>query len=251
MTTTLLTNLTDHDDDTRFGAAIALATVEPTTEVATALVERLGTETQCNVREALTWACVQQREVTMPLVVAKLDDPAPAVRQQAAHVLSKIGGDGIAEHLDAVLADADPQVAVKAFRAAAATGDVRVVAPLLARLGDGDQEQRDALAVALARVGDPAVPGLIEALSHADAGIRLHAADALGHVGSPAANAATDALALALDDVDPDVRLAAISALGELDRALTATAIRTATSSVDARVAMVAQALAQRPAVED
>lgn len=214
-TMTLLNHLTADDVQARLAAAIELGIRhEPAT--AAAVVARLGVEQDFHVRENLTWAAVQLIDTALPDVLALLRDPNPLARRQAAHVLSKVGDPAVAEHLHEVIADADPQVAVKAYRAAANTGSPLVVGPLVARLSHGDPEQRDALTVALARLGESAVPALIAALSDPDADVRSHAADTLGHLGSPDADPAADALARLTSDADPRVALAAVSALGEL-----------------------------------
>ncbi len=124
-----------------------------------------------------------------------------------------------ADDFDAVaplVADADPDVAIKAYRAAANTGGERAVGVLVARLGDGDLLQRDSLTTALATVGEPAVPALVAALSSDDAVVREHAAETLGHLGGPEADAAAPALEALTSDAVPAVRLAAVAALGQL-----------------------------------
>ena len=214
-TSTLVTQLTADDASTRLAAAIELGIRhEPGT--APAIVARLGAEQDFHVRENLTWAAVQLIDTALPDVLALLRDPNPLARRQAAHVLSKVGDPAVAEHLHEVIADADPQVAVKAFRAAANTGNPLVVAPLIARLSHGDDEQRDALTLALARLGEVAVPALVDALADPDADVRAHAADTLGHLGSPDADPAADALTRLASDADAHVALAAVSALGQL-----------------------------------
>ena len=108
-------------------------------------------------------------------------------------------------------------MAVKAYRAAASTGQPVVVDPLVARLSHGDIEQRDALTTALARLGELAVPALVAALDDPDADVRVHAADTLGHLGSPDADPALGGWRSSTLDADPAVALAAVSALGQVD----------------------------------
>lgn len=214
-TRTLLDHLTHPDAQLRYHAATELGIRhEPAT--AAALVGRLGAERDFAVRERLTWATVQLIETALPDVLALLADENPYARRQAAHVLSKVGDPSFAPHLVDVIADEHPDVAIKAYRAAANTGNAEVVAPLVARLADGDQLQRDALTVALATLGELAVPALVDALADPDAEVRAHAADTLGHLGSPEADPAADALARLASDADAQVALAAVSALGQL-----------------------------------
>lgn len=245
-TATLIRALGDADRNVRQRAAVELGSVR-TQEAADALVSRLGTENDCFVKESLTWAAVQTGPLAVPGVLAQLTNAEPAVRSQAAHVLSKIGDPAHAEHLAAVVADPDPLVAVKAYRAAANTGHAGVIPALAGRLGDGDLEQRDALTSAFATLGEPAVGVLIVSLSDADASVRAHAADTLGHLGSPLADGAVDGLAACTSDPDAEVRFAAVSALGELDAEVAAAALVAASGSPDGRVSGVAARLLGRP----
>lgn len=217
-TTILLTHLTDPDASVRLAIATELGVRRDPTAAAD-VVARLGVEDDVQVRERLTWAAVQLADVALPDLLALLRDPNPLARRQAAHVLSKVGGASLAEHLVDVVADPDPEVAVKAYRAAASTGHPAVVDPLVARLSHGDLEQRDALTTALARLGELAVPALVAALDDPDADVRVHAADTLGHLGSPDADPALERLTELALEADPAVALSAVSALGQLDDA--------------------------------
>lgn len=246
-TKVLIAALDDPDRSLRHEAAIALGGVH-TDAAAQALVAHLGAESDCFVREALTWATVQAGARAVPGVLAQLRSPEAGVRMQAAHVLSKIGDPDHAAHLVPVVADADPQVAVKAYRAAANTGHPDVVPALAGRLGDGDLEQRDALTSAFATLGETGVGTLVAALADDSADVRAHAADTLGHLGSPLADAAAGALAGLLGDADADVRFAAVSALGELDPEAAATALGQAEASADPVVSRVARHLLGRSA---
>ena len=213
--TTFVDQLIDLDPRVRLAAATELG-IQRDPHTVAAVVARLGVEDDFEVRERLTWATVLLIDDALPHVLALLRDPNPLARRQAAHVLSKVGGAELSPHLTDVIADADPQVAVKAYRAAASTGSPDVVAPLVGRLSHGDLEQRDALTTALARLGEIAVPALVAALDDPDADVRAHAADTLGHLGSPDADPAAARLAALASDADPQVALAAVSALGEL-----------------------------------
>lgn len=247
MTNDLIQDLTNPSNNVRLHAALQIGSQPQASHpaVVEALVERLGHEDDFQVREMLTWAAVQVAGETGDALVAKLDDPQPSVRQQAAHVLSKIGDARLADtqHADAlaaVVADPESEVAVKAFRAAANTGRPSVVPMLVARLGDPDLELRDALTRALTTLGETAVPALVQSLSSDRAEVREHAADALGHIGSPAADGAVAALAALLADEDPELRLTAVAALGQLDPELAGDTLRSAAEGPDARVAQVA-----------
>lgn len=238
-TTHVMTLLTDPDRNVRQRAALALGGVRDAA-VAEALVARLGVEDDLNVRENLTWAVVQQGPDVVPSVLALLDSRNPLERRQAAHVLSKIGDTAFAPALAGVIADADPEVAVKAFRAAANTGSPEVVPGLVARLGDESLDVRDALTRALERLGELGVPALVQALADGDASVRAHAAEALGHIGSPAADVAVEPLQAVLGDADAEVRLAAVMSLGALD-VDDADLLASARESADPRVRSLAE----------
>ena len=95
--------------------------------------------------------------------------------------------------------------------------DPSVIPILVDRLGDTDQTARDAMTTALSQFGAPAVPTICTALTTAnDPSARAHAADVLCFIGAPGAHEAAPALADALHDDHPDVRLAATLALREL-----------------------------------
>ena len=70
-------------------------------------------------------------------------------------------------------------------------------------------------ALALAQIGPPAVPALIEALADEEPWVRAQAAHALGTIGSPARDA-VPALTQALKDPQANVRSKAAFALGEI-----------------------------------
>ncbi len=184
-------------------------------QVTSTLVSRVGVETDFHVRECITWALVQHGEAATPAVLSLLTSEDPHARQQAAHVLSKIGDPSHVPLLLAVVANENPDVAIKAYRAAASTGSPDVVQPLVARLGDGDGEQRDALSNALQQLGAPAVKALIPALQDEDPAVRMHAAEALAQIGEDAQPAAM-ALSAQASDQDDDVALAAVMALGAI-----------------------------------
>lgn len=231
----------------RFDAASLIGT-HRVTGAADILVARIGVETDKQVRERITWAAVQIIDATLAGVLAKLDSDDPDARAQAAHVLSKTGRPEFADRLVALVGDENTDVAIKGYRAAANTGETSVLPALANRLGDGDALQQDALTNAFVTFGDESVAELTAALSHEDAAVRAHAAEALGHVGSDA-DAAVDALANATGDADASVRLVATSALGQLgqvaDDALAAVA-----AGADATLAAVATSLQQRRATQ-
>jgi HEAT repeat protein len=90
------------------------------------------------------------------------------------------------------------------------------VPSLIATLASRDGVERRVARGQLVSLGKPAVPGLIQCLSHPHKQIRWEAAKALGHIADPIAAAA---LVNALEDKDGDVRWLAAVALVALRRA--------------------------------
>ena len=78
-----------------------------------------------------------------------------------------------------------------------------------------------------------ATEGLIAALKDSDAGVRAHAATALGSLGNAVA---VPALAAAVADESPEVRMRALAALGELEDTRGAAAATAALKDRDCEV---------------
>jgi HEAT repeat protein len=74
---------------------------------------------------------------------------------------------------------------------------------------------RETAVDAIARIGEPAVPVLVQSLSDPDPGVRAQAARALARMGVAAKPAVPD-LVKALHDSDEGVRIAAARALGQI-----------------------------------
>ncbi|MDO5735681.1 MAG: HEAT repeat domain-containing protein [Propionibacteriaceae bacterium] len=241
LVTQFATCITHPERDVRLRAAMDAGTLHDP-QVTDILVSRLGVEEDSRVREILTWALVQHGDAAVPAVLALLGSENPLERRQAAHVLSKIGDPSHVPYLLPVVADEDADVAIKAYRAAASTGSLEVVQPLVARLGDGDAGQRDALSNAMQQLGELGVDALMAALSDSDSAVRLHAAEAIAQVGEDAEPAA-GALAIRVDDEDPEVALAAVMALGAIGGDAAAAALSDVITSGRQPLAAVARRL--------
>lgn len=96
---------------------------------------------------------------------------------------------------------------------------------------------REAAAAALARIGPPAVPALVERLSADDPDLRQAAAGVLGEIAD---HRAVPPLTARLADRDPNVRTAAADALGKLGGADALAALRAAADSDDATLRLSA-----------
>ncbi len=248
-----------------------------------ALVEALNNEA------AAYWACIILRDIgpdaaaAGPALVAKLKDPRPEIRREAALALGTIGDkdsvDAIApllkdeharvaatyalamlgsippeaesvvranvksddamlaaismwalarvhpddmklkkavlEHLVKMLQDKDPFVRTAAARGLASLPPSPEIAlPIFKEaLANADATTAQYLLDALAGLGAPAVPNLIQALGYAP--LRPEVASILGRIGPPAAPAAP-ALAKLLSDPDPNVTSEAAHALAAI-----------------------------------
>lgn len=238
----LIRQLRDPDVNIRYRAAMELGTREDPT-VGPALARALGPEENARVREMLTWATVQHATDAMDELIGQLGDPDPAVREQTLHVLSKIGEPRIAPYVIPLIADTEPLVAIKAYRAAASTRSPEVIEPLVYRLGDGEAEQRDQLARNLVLLGEPAVPALIAATADPRPRVRLHALETLAGIGGPQADPAAAAIAALLDDPDTEIAIAAAMALGELSDPDSLAALERAAQGPDRELALIAHRL--------
>ncbi|MEN6544772.1 MAG: HEAT repeat domain-containing protein [Armatimonadia bacterium] len=168
-----------------------------------------------------------------PLLWALKNDPYPATREIAAQGLGYLGDATAAAPLAAALKDPDAYVRRRAA-AALITVPAAPVVPQIASAATTDKvpEVRRFAVEALGWVGSPAVvPALNQATLDRDASVRRDAAIQLGRIAAPAkeakqaplapevATSIVQSLSAMLDetaDPDPDVRWAAVVALGKL-----------------------------------
>lgn len=145
---------------------------------------------------------------------ARVRAPEEEIRYRAAGELDA-AGDEQRELLLALLGDPSWRVRSAAVARIVTTGAAAdVLPPLLGALsGGGNVGIRDAAAVALARVGAPAVLPLLSRLDGPDPDLRQAAAHVLGAIGDRRAVAP---LAARLADPDPNVRAAAAESLGKI-----------------------------------
>lgn len=119
-TTTLIQALGSPEGSDRREAALAMgAASDPS--VVPALLDRIRVEQNSCVREDLTWAIVQHAETAGPVLLEMVGSDDPGERRTAAHVISKLGDSLHFEAVSRLVADEDPDVAIKAYRAAANT----------------------------------------------------------------------------------------------------------------------------------
>jgi HEAT repeat protein len=121
---------------------------------------------------------------------------------------------GDLDELVARLSDESWRVRTAAVERLAAAGGAARLPRLLAVLDAGETVGgRDAAAAALVQLGAEALPGLVERLGAADAGLRVTALAVIGRLGD---RRAVTTLAARLADEDPNVRAAAAEALGQV-----------------------------------
>lgn len=190
-------------------------------------------------------ACQSQKEQARTFV-AQLGAPDAARRAEAFKALAAMGAEATDALIVGLSAD-NPQVREMS---AWVLGEIkepaaRIVPALITVLTDPDENIRVTGSVILQRLGEPAVPYLIDALSAESSEIRLNAAYALGEIGAPLdtilpvlirtltdrewnvrrlvvralvtiGTPAVDALIQALHSADPDLRRMAERALNDI-----------------------------------
>ncbi len=165
----------------------------------------------------------------------QLESRDPGVRIAAAESLGKLGSGAskYSSRLVQLLDDRDAQV-----RTAASTALVRIgkgaVPPLLRSLNKGDPVFLQAAVETLGDMGSVAVPGLVKSLqeTHGQLLERRYAALALARIGA-ANRRVIPALIESLDDDKPDIRAAALEALGQIGPAAETAVGRLIATSAD------------------
>ena len=237
LTVIALTERLNHGDPSvRLRVALDAPTAVPLSQ----LVLNLAAEIEPGVQDILAWAIVQHRRDAVPLVTEYLADPNPRIRVTMSLVLAKLADPRAVPALALLLADPNPEVASMAAFALGRIGGTDALGALIGSLGVASRLWCDTLGDAIARFDDLAIGPLTDALSRGTQDVREHAAAVLGFVSNAKA---APALAAALADLDADVRLAALVALGHLPGELADAAIGEATCSPDARIRTLAARL--------
>lgn len=180
MTDLALQGLRSGNASVRLRATMAVGT-NPDPRFIGELIARCAVEPEFSVREMLTWALMRHPpSETVPLLVAELGSQRTQARSQALHTLSKIGDRRAFPAItEALLADADEEVARSAWRAAVALvppgAEAGLARVLATQLGRGARETQLSLSRALIALGEAMVPVLEAATRHSDPGVRRHA----------------------------------------------------------------------------
>ncbi|HLI06363.1 MAG TPA: HEAT repeat domain-containing protein [Ktedonobacteraceae bacterium] len=113
---------------------------------------------------------------------AGANDPRPAVRETAIHILGIIGNPAATPILIEALHDPVPSVRLQAAKALGRAGDESAVPALLSSLSNADEQLGSQIFASLVHLGNVAVPGLIDASASSSAWMRWHAIRALGEI---------------------------------------------------------------------
>src|SRR5262245_42251516 len=204
--------LKDEDWTIREEAAVALGTLRDPRAVVP-LVSTLRDSDRA-VREAAIGALTAIGEPSIPALGLCLSDPQLEVQEAASAILASIGDERVLAPLTAALANKDWIVRMHAVKALGRIRHADSVESLLPLLQDKVKAVREETTAALAAIGDAAIPSLLTALSSTDWLVRLHAVEALGKMGSPAA--VEPLLSLLFNDHDAAIREDAVRALGQI-----------------------------------
>ena len=158
----------------------------------------------------------ESQEQQIKALVNQLGDRAAVRRTEATEALVKIGPEAV-DALIQGLSDENSQIReMSAWTLSEIKTPVaRIVPALISVLADPDENLRVVGSVALQNVGEPAVPYLIDALTTETADIRLHAAYAIGEIGTPL-DTILPALINTLTDSEWNVRRLVVRALATI-----------------------------------
>lgn len=204
--------LKDHDWAIREEAATALGTFRDPRAVGPLVC--LLRDADRAVRQAAIGALTAIGEPSVPVLGLCLSDPQPDVQEAASSVLALIADDRVVAPLIAALGSQDWIVRMHAAKALGRIKDARAIEPLIPLLQDKVKAVREEVAIALAAIGEPALPSLLDALKHPEWLVRLHAVEALGK--SRSADAVEPLLWALFNDHDQAVREDIVRALGDL-----------------------------------
>ena len=194
------------------------AALEPSATSTRDLVQAMSDETDPAVREVLMWSLAQHRDAA-EAGLAGLREPDPDLRCLFVRLLAKLRAPAAAPALVALLDDPEPRVVSTAVQALGQLRDPATVVPLVALLGT-EPVPSPVLIETLSGFGADALDTVSEALASWRGTTRVAATEIIGRIGGDSPNhlgrRCADVVTPLVDDEDPQVRLTAVLALGEL-----------------------------------
>jgi HEAT repeat protein len=189
------------------------------------LADSLG-DVDDEIRELAATALAEfgpDAQIALPELIQATTDENATVRRRAIRTIGFIGPIAAEDAIPAVEAaseDADDSVALQAIATLGEFGPMSAPAipVMLAAIWTGDARKRAVAGAALQRVGEAAIPSLIQTLVHPSAEVRAKVAHILGKIG-PGAAEARYALESLLHDQDEGARQAAQEALDAISAA--------------------------------
>lgn len=204
--------LKDEDWAIREDAATALGTLRDPRAVGP-LVTVLRDSDRA-VREAAIGALTALGEPAVTALATCLTDRELSVQEAASAVLAVIADVRVLAPLVAALKSPDWIVRMHAAKALGRIKNAEAVESLIPLLQDKVKAVREETSAALAAIGDAAIPSLLNALTHSEWLVRLHAVEALGKTRS--ASAVEPLLSALFNDRDAAIREDAVRALGQI-----------------------------------
>jgi HEAT repeat protein len=207
--------LNDEDWAIREEAAMMLGTLrDPRAVVPLVFVLR---DDDRAVRDAAIGALLAIGEPAVTTLGTCLSDPLLTVQELASSVLAHIADARVLAPLINALASPDWIVRMHAAKALGRIKDSEGVGPLVPLLQDKVKAVREETSTALAAMGEASLAVLLDALTHEEWLVRLHAVEALGKTRSP--EAVDPLVSVLLNDRDRAVREDAVRALGQIGNA--------------------------------
>jgi HEAT repeat protein len=204
--------LKDEDWAIREEAAMVLGGLKDSRAVSP-LVSMLKDQDR-SVREAAIGALTSIGEPSVVPLADCLTDRELSVQEAASAVLASIADGRVLDPLMAALKSHDWIVRMHAAKALGRIHDPKCVPGLIPLLQDKVKAVREEVSGALAAIGEAAVPALLEALTHSEWLVRLHAVESLGKTKS--SQAVEPLLSTLFNDGDSAVREDAVRALGHI-----------------------------------
>jgi HEAT repeat protein len=157
----------------------------------------------------------RSRKIVIDLLLASTAHPDPHVRYRAVWALGATRSPRAYSTILAMVQDPDERVRYDAAVALGRFGYVQAVESLIDLVSQEVREDSvdSAAAMALARLGQPAIPSLVQLLQTGNPKARSMAARTLGSIGDPAA---IEPIAAMLTDADEWVRIAAVESLAQI-----------------------------------